>query len=249
MDVGFYKNYFELEKNNWWFKARRNIIFSQLDKYIKSKPQEAMVFDLGCGSGFLVGELQKRGFQAYGSDISREAIEYGKNRGIENLKVREGDGVNFPDNYFDLVLALDVLEHIENDSKAIGELNRVLRPGGMAIITVPAYMFLWGVQDEVSRHFRRYTLSKLVEKIKKNSDLRMVKKSYFNTLLFLPIALFRFLSKFATQPKRESDFEIGNGLANSIFYNIFNLETFWLRHFNFPFGVSILLVLRKNAAY
>lgn len=249
MEKNFYQNYFALEKDNWWFRVRRKIVFSQLNKYLKSQPEKTKVFDFGCGSGFLVGELQKKGFQAYGSDVSHEAIEYGKNRGVENLKFHEGGGIDFPDGSFDLVLALDVFEHIEDDNKALGELNRVLRPDGMAIITVPAYMFLWGVQDEVSHHFRRYTFLELTEKVKKNSDLRIIKKSYFNTLLFPAIALFRFISKLLPKTTRESDFEIGNGFINLFFYNIFNLETFWLKHFNFPFGVSILLILRKNVAY
>ena len=246
MEPGFYKEYFELEKDNWWFKVRRNLIFLLLKKYNRRLFQETKIFDFGCGSGFLVGELQKKGYQSFGTDMSTEAIEYGTKHGIDNLSVAKDGRINFPDNNFDVVLALDVLEHLEDERPAIKEIDRVLKSGGVAIITVPAYMFLWGVQDEVSHHYRRYLASGLIKKFKENSSLKLIKKSYFNTILFLPIALVRLLAKLLPKPKRESDFEIENKLINWLFYYIFNLETSYLKHFSFPFGVSILLVLKKD---
>lgn len=246
METNFYRDYFKLEKDNWWFKVRRNIVFSLFEKYLKVSPEKTRILDFGCGSGFLMGELQKRGYDASGVDTSAEAIDYGTRRGIRNLKIQQGDKIDFPDGRFDLVLALDVLEHIKNDIRAIQEIERVLKPGGWVIITVPAYMFLWGIQDEVSHHFRRYTRSALVTKIKSNSNLKIIKQSYFNTLLFPPIALIRLINRLLPKPKRESDFEIGSGFINSVFYCIFNLESSLLKYFNFPFGVSILLVLEKE---
>lgn len=245
MESGFYKEYFELERTNWWFKVRRNLIFLLFEKY-DFKPRQTKIFDFGCGSGFLIGELQRRGYDVSGADTSAEAIDYGKRQGIKNLKIHQGNRIDFPDGQFDLVLALDVLEHIKTDAQIIQEIERILKPGGWAIITVPAYMFLWGVQDEVSHHFRRYSQSELTAKVKANSHLHIIRQSYFNTLLFPAISLVRLISKLLPKPKRESDFEINNGFINSIFYYIFNLETVLLRRFNFPFGVSLLCVLKKN---
>ena len=260
MEEDFYKTYFEVEKEHWWFSVRRNIIFSLFEKY--KVPKTAKVFDFGCGSGYLVGELQRMGYDASGSDTSREAIEFGRQRGIKNIE--EVKPAEMPQNgNFDVVLALDVIEHIKDDREAIRGLERALKPGGMLIITVPAYQWMWGVQDEVAHHFRRYNMGSLLERIstdleprittdnqwksvEKNPRLSVIRKTYFNTFLFLPIATVRLFSKFFGLKERESDFDINNKLTNSIFYSIFNLEAKLLKFMNFPFGVSILLILKKN---
>lgn len=244
MNKDFYNTYFDLEKDNWWFRVRRNIIFKLFKEYNLGK--ENKILDYGCGSGFLVGQFQDKGYNAYGVDISKEAVNFGTNKGIRNLFQQNGIKVNFPDNDFDVILAMDIIEHIEDDRSAIEEFKRLLKPGGHLIITAPAYQWLWGVQDEVAHHFRRYTMSGLTNTIKRSSNLKIVRKTYFNTFLFLPIAVVRVLSKRFNLKERESDFDINSRFLNSIFYFIFNLETYFLKFFSFSFGVSILLVLKKN---
>lgn len=240
----FYKTYFNLEKDNWWFRVRRNVIQGLLKKYAINTDDK--VLDYGCGSGFLVEQLQNQGHDAYGVDTSKEAIDFGVTKGIRNLFQQNGIKVNFPDNYFDVILAMDVIEHIEDDRSAIEEFERLLKPEGHLIITVPAYQWLWGVQDEVAHHFRRYTMSGLTDTINRSSNLKIVRKTYFNTFLFLPIAVVRILSKWFNLKERESDFDINSRFSNNIFYFIFNLEAYFLKFFSFSFGVSILLVLKKN---
>ncbi|MDO8496205.1 MAG: class I SAM-dependent methyltransferase [bacterium] len=244
MEKNFYKTYFTIEENNWWFRVRRNLIFDLLQKYKVSKT--AKIFDFGCGSGYTVGYLQKLGYDTSGSDISAEAIEFGLSKDVRNIAVARSGEIEPPEGNFDLILALDVIEHIEDDLGAIGAIERALRPGGMAILTVPAYQWLWGVQDEVAHHFRRYTMTGLTSVVKRSGDLTIIHKTYFNTFLFLPIAVVRMLSKWFNLRERESDFDISNGILNSIFYFIFNLETYFLKLFSFPFGVSILFILKKN---
>lgn len=245
MESSFYKTYFELEKENWWFKARRDLIFQILNEHNIGKDKK--ILDYGCGSGFLVGQFQDKGYDARGVDVSKEAIEFGTQKGIRNLSVANGINTNFPDSNFDLILAMDVVEHTEEDNLAVKELERLLKPGGHLIITVPAYQWMWGVQDEVAHHFRRYTMSSMLNLIKAHTPLSVLKKTYFNTFLFPPAALVRIVSKWFNIKKRESDFDINNNYLNKIFYFIFRTETKLLRWFNFPFGVSILLVLKKNA--
>lgn len=247
MDANFYKTYFALEEHNWWFRVRRNLIFELLQKYKISKT--AKIFDFGCGSGYTVGYLQRMGYDASGADVSAEAIEFGLSRGVRHLSVVQGGEISHPERGFDLILALDVIEHIEDDSGVIRGIERALKPGGMAIITVPAYQWMWGVQDEIARHFRRYTMSGLTGMVKRYSGFKVVRKTYFNTFLFLPIAVVRVLSKWFNLKERESDFDINNRFLNGFFYFIFNLETYFLKLFNFPFGVSIILVLKKNDQY
>lgn len=244
MKVDFYKTYFEAEKTHWWFRVRRNMILRLIRKYKISKTEK--IFDFGCGSGYTVGYLQKLGYEASGSDISAEAIKFGILNGIHNLSVAKNDEIRSPDGGFGLILALDVIEHIEDDLGVVRAIEKALSPGGVAIVTVPAYQWLWGVQDEVAHHFRRYSMSGLVDVIKRSGNLRIIRKTYFNSFLFLPIALVRILSNWFNLKNRESDFNINSRFLNGLFYAIFNLETYFLKFFNFPFGVSILFVLKKN---
>ena len=244
MEKDFYKTYFVIEENNWWFRVRRNLVFDLLQKY--KVPKTAKIFDFGCGSGYTVGYLQELGYDVSGSDISAEAIEFGLSNGIRNLYVAQNGEIKPPEGGFDVILALDVIEHIQDDWEAVRAIERALRPGGVAIITVPAYQWLWGVQDDVAHHFRRYTMTGLTSIVKRSGDLTIIHKTYFNTFLFPPIAVVRMLSKWFNLRERESDFDINNRLLNSIFYFIFNLETHFLKFFSFPFGVSILFVLKKN---
>ncbi len=244
MDSNFYKTYFALEENNWWFRIRRNLIFDLLQKYKVSKT--AKIFDFGCGSGYTVGYLQKHGYNVSGTDVSAEAIELGQSRGINNLGVAQIDEIKPPEGGFDLILALDVIEHIQDDSGAVKALQKALKLGGMIIMTVPAYQWLWGIQDNVAHHFRRYTMFGLVDKVKMSSDFKIVRKTYFNTFLFPPIAVVRILSKWFNLKERESDFDISSRLLNGLFYFIFNSEIKFLKYINFPFGVSLLLIARRE---
>lgn len=244
MEKSYYKDYFRLEKNNWLFRVRRNLIYSLFEEYnIKSGMR---VLDYGCGSGFIVGQLQTRGYDAWGTDISREAIEYGTSQGIKNLHSTDGIEVDFPDGSFDLILAMDVVEHIDDDKLVVEELKRLLRPGGRLIITVPAYQWMWGVQDEVSHHFRRYSMKSITQLVTNSSNLSILRKTYFNTFLFPAVALVRLASKWLNIKNRESDFDISDNFLNPVFYFIFNTEIKILKWSYYPFGVSILLILEKS---
>jgi len=243
MERGFYKDYFVLEKKHWFFKARKNILAHFIKQY--SRPN-SRIFDFGCGSGYLVGELQKGGYDSYGMDFEKTAVDYGLSSGIKNLTVGTGEKTEYSNESFDMVISFDVLEHIEKDSAAVGELVRILKTNGKILITVPAFMWLWGVQDEVSHHFRRYTIKSLTEVFKSFPEIQIVRKTYFNTFLFPVIAAVRLISRWLNIKNRESDFELNNDLINNLLYYIFNLESYFLRFTNFPFGVSILFVLEKK---
>lgn len=245
MERSFYKNYFDIEKNHWLMKVRRAIVRNELMRFFGRKTKERKVLDFGCGSGIFVEELANVRYQSYGVDISEEAIKFGKLQGRKNLEVLDSHKVKFSDNYFDAIVTLDVLEHLENEEWALKEMERMLKPGGVIVIMVPAFMFLWGVQDEVSHHYRRYTRPHLVKKIQESTKFEMVRASYFNTFLFLPIAFVRILSRLIGAKKRHSDFDLNNEFLNKLFFSIFNTERKILRHTNFPFGVSVLAVFKK----
>lgn len=247
MNRNFYKNYFEVEKNHWLMKVRRLIILDNIKKLFGKKGNNERILDFGCGSGFFVKELQKAGhFSCWGVDISEDAIKFGELRGTKNLSVLDSHKLNFKDNSFDIVLSMDVLEHLEDESWAIKEIERILKPKGKFIVMVPAYQFLWGVQDEVAHHYRRYTLGGIKKRILDNGDFKILKSSYFNTFLFLPIAIVRIFSKVFNLKKRQSDFDINSPFLDKVFFSIFNFERKLLKSISFPFGVSVLLVLEKK---
>lgn len=237
MEKHLYETYRQIEAAHWWFVGRRKIVIDLLRKYVGPTGR---VFDFGCNAGFFAGELDRVGFDAYGADISEEAIAFGRSNGIKNLFVTVGKRLPFPDGHFDAVLALDVLEHIEHDLGALEELRRVLRPGGIIIVTVPAFMFLWGLQDVVAKHFRRYRKKTLCELLEKGG-FSIRRLSYFNFLLFPPIALVRFFQRLV-KPKRKSDFDLNNRAVNAILQTVFLAEARLLEHFDFPVGVSLMAV-------
>ncbi len=241
MDAKLYKLYKEVQETHWWFKVRDNLLKDIAVKYFENK---SLVLDFGCNYGHGVRILNNMGFDTWGLDVSEDAIKYGRAQGIPNLVLDKDK--NFLPESFDVVISLDVIEHIEDDKEALEYITSLLKPGGIIVIMVPAFAFLWGVQDEISHHFRRYTIPQLQNLAKQAGDFEIVKKSYFNTFLFLPIAGLRLISLFLKIKSRDSDLNINNKFIGRVFYWIFDLERRLLRYINFPFGVSALLILRKN---
>lgn len=241
MDIRLHKQYQKVQEDHWWFKVRDSILKDITQKYFKPN---SLILDFGCNYGHTTRLLRSLGYDAYGVDISEEAIKYGRSLGIENIFLESEK--SFSENYFNAVVSLDVLEHIEDDQKAFDHIASIIKPGGIIVIMVPAFMFLWGAHDEISHHFRRYTLGELVGLSKRVGDFEIIKKSYFNTFLFIPIALIRLFSNLFNFKSRDSDLEINNVFLNKLFFYIFDFERKLLKYLIFPFGVSVLLVLKKK---
>ena len=213
-----------------------------ISKYFPNR-SDLNIIDLGCGTGLLMKELQKYG-TVQGIDISARAISFCKDRNIQNVSIGNITNLNLPTNSFDVVLALDVLEHIEDDCRAIEQIKKIVKPKGIVIIFVPTFMFLWGITDINSMHYRRYRLSDLKKKLR-DKDLIIQRSSYFNTFLFLPIAVFRLIVRFL-KIKITSENKIGNPFVDSILYTIFLTESKILRFVSFPFGVSGMVICSKK---
>lgn len=241
MEIKLHKKYQEVQEGHWWFRVRDNILNDIAQKYFKIGDK---VLDYGCNYGHSVRILKNSGFKAEGIDISNEAIEYGRSIGISSIFL-DREKLYGPES-FDNAIVLDVLEHIEDDQKALERISSLVKPGGTIVITVPAYGFLWGIQDEISEHFRRYTMNELIDLSLKSGNFDILEKSYFNTILFLPIAFLRISSRLLNIKNRESDLDINNLFLNRILFSIFDLERKLLNYMNFPFGVSIFLVLKRR---
>ena len=233
-----------VEDSHWWFVGRRLILESFLREIIqnlKSKIQNPKILDVGCGTGANLEMLQKFG-EAEGVDVSDDALEFCKAKG---LKAHKGlaEKLPFADASFDLVTALDVVEHLDNDVDGLTEMNRVLRKDGYALLFVPAFMFLWGVQDDISHHRIRYTKRQIVERARK-AGFEIERATYANITFFAPILAGRAFMKL-TGIKPESENNITIGSLNGFLGKLFGAERFWLKNFNFPFGVSIVIVAKK----
>src|SRR2546421_7515629 len=237
----------EVEDKHWWYVGRRRIIESFVqhicDEIRKEGKGESRILDIGCGTGGNLESLTKFG-KAEGVDISREALDFCRARGLENVKEGAAETLPFADESFDLVTGLDVVEHLDDDVAGLREMRRVLRSGGRCLLFIPAFMFLWGVQDAVSHHRRRYALTELKAKVAQ-AGFTIERASYANITFFGPILLGRLLMR-ATGLQPASENIVNIGILNGLLGRIFGAESWWLRRMNLPFGVSIICVARRT---
>jgi len=242
----------EVEGSHWWFVGRRAILGTFLSEIVKrseSRLQAAStgienslrILDVGCGTGANIEMLSAYG-EAEGVDVSDDALEFCRKKG---LKVQKGLAETLPyaDETFDLTTALDVIEHLDDDVAGLKEMFRVTRRGGYSLFFVPAFMWLWGVQDDISHHRIRYTRKEIVERIE-NAGYSVERATYANWTFFPPIFAGRSFMKL-TGIKPESENNINVSALNGLFGKLFSAERFWLKNFNFPFGVSIVVVARR----
>ena len=238
-----YSIMYEVEGKHWWFAGRRRIIEGFVEKAIadigKLQPR---ILDVGCGTGANLQMLSQFG-SAEGVDVSTEALDFCRARGLDRVKQGAAESLPFEDASFDLVTGLDVVEHLDDDIVGLSEMRRVLRPDGRAVLFVPAFMFLWGVQDDISHHRRRYTLRELKQKLRE-SGMTVERASYANITFFAPILLGRLLMR-VTGLRPASENNITIGALNGLLGRILGAESWWLRRMNFPFGVSIVCVAKK----
>ena len=233
----------ELESTHWWFVARRKLISSTIKEL--GVAHTAAVLDVGSGTGSNLRLLQELGFKnVTGVDNSDESIRFCLEKGWGRVKKGDVCQLPFAEKQFALILATDIIEHVDEDIIALNELKRVLTPNGSIIITVPAFHNLWGIQDEVGRHKRRYTLGELNIQIER-TGLKVSEIFYFNYLLFVPIWLARKLMRiFGICPVSENN--INTSLLNRILLILFTLDVRTARYIRPPFGVSILAISEKE---
>ena len=234
----------EVEGSHWWFVGRRAILESFLNgivSRISTSDSRLSILDVGCGTGANIEMLSQYG-DAEGVDVSDDALEFCR---LKGLKAQKGLAETLPyeDESFELTTALDVIEHLDDDVAGLKEMFRVTKHGGYSLFFVPAFMWLWGVQDDISNHRIRYTQRQIVERIK-NAGYTIERATYANWTFFPPILAGRVFMKL-TGIKPESENNINVSALNGFFGKIFSADRFWLKNFNFPFGVSIVVVAKK----
>ena len=185
MEAATYLEEDRVEAAHWWFKGRRKLFGAILRQCGVGKG--AAILDAGTSSGNNLRLLRDLGFANYrGLELSAEAIALSDLKGLGPVERGDICAMPFGAGSFDFVLATDIIEHVDADDRALAEIRRVLKPGGRCLITVPAFPSLWGHQDIVSHHKRRYRSAPLLAKIQA-VGLRPLTSYHFNYLLFLPI--------------------------------------------------------------
>ncbi|MGH7185448.1 MAG: class I SAM-dependent methyltransferase [Pseudomonadota bacterium] len=242
MELAVYEHEAAVEETHWWFVGRRKLFARELTNL--AIPAGARVLDIGSGTGANLRLLRQIGMPGVVRlDQSEVAIRFCEARGFS--PVRRGDirRLPFEDASFDLVLATDVIEHVEEDARAVAEIRRVLAVGGFALMTVPAFPSLWGLQDDQSHHKRRYRRERLKELLTR-AGLEIRKIYYFNYLLFPAVWAARQVIRLV-KPKIESENQVNTPLINRVLGLIFALDVATAPKLRPPFGVSILAICRR----
>lgn len=234
---------YQVEGEHWWFVGRRQIIESFVEQIFRDgKNPKPRILDVGCGTGANLEMLAHYG-TAEGVDVSPDALAFCRERGLTNLSEGPAENLPFPDQTFDLVTGLDLVEHLDSDVAGLREMHRVLKPGGRILLFVPAFMFLWGVQDDISHHRRRYTLKELRRAVTE-AGFTIERDTYANITFFTPILLGRALMRLTGfRPASENNLNVS--ALNGVLAPILGFERHILRRFKFPWGVSAICVARK----
>src|ERR687890_36517 len=227
---------FRVEQSHWWHIGRRRILSGFVEEICRQvTDRRPRILDVGCGTGANLLMLSKYG-EAEGVDISEDALAFCRERGLDKVKLGAAEELPYEDGSFDLVTALDVVEHMDDDLGGLKEMRRVLRPGGRVLLFVPTFMFLWGVQDDVSNHRRRYRMPEL-RRVLEQAGFEVERTTYANITFFMPILAMRKLMRL-TGIKAESENNINVSALNGVLARMLGAESFVLRHMNIPFGVS-----------
>jgi len=234
---------YDLESTYWWHVGRMYIIDCQLSK-LSQGSKKLKILNIGSGTGGTIPMLEKHG-QVTNVDTSKEALDFLKKSGHKGTLVN-GQKLPFEDASFDLITALDVVEHIKYDSKAVKEWSKVLKPGGSIVVTVPAYQWLWSQHDVINNHYRRYKRKQL-RQIIESAGYSVTKSSYMIVFSFPLVVLSRFISKLKGEdPEDYSSFVRVPHFVNSLFISLLKLEGKMQKHINFPFGTSVIVIGKKD---
>lgn len=242
---GEYARTYAFEAWYWWFVGRRALVNRALAPLLAGG--QARTLDVGCGTGYHLDWLGHRSL-AYGVDLAAEALGLCRERGLPRLVQGRAERLAFADASFDVLVALDVLEHLPDDAAALLDWRRVLVPGGHLVLFVPAFESLWSGEDYVSQHERRYRRGLLAARLRE-AGFDIIRLTYANTALLLPMAatiLWRRV--FRPRSSYRSNLTSLPSWLNGLLTRIFSLEARLLDRWNSPVGSSLLCVARKPAS-
>lgn len=246
MDASYVDVYAELEEKHWWWRARRSILVSILAPLLYSESR-VRILEIGCASGANLSPFSEH-CDVVGIEPDDAFVNLARAR--NRIEVHQGslpDGLPTDLGTFDIVLALDVLEHVQEDAAACAAIRKLLRPGGHFLVTVPANPWMWSEFDELNNHYRRYTKAQ-VKELLVDSGFALELISYFNFFFFGPIAAGRTLTPLFLKRGSKNRIvpRIPPRFLNEICEWIFALERHWLNSFTFPIGGSLISLAQRD---
>lgn len=239
-----YGRLYQAEENHWWFRALRLFLFSVLSKHQKTGLR---VLDIGCGTGALLSRLSAEGYEAFGLDLSRHALDYALERENQGLIQASANELPFK-SVFDLVVSVDVLELDNVDPRRmVARSIAALRPGGLGLFVMAAHQWLLSEHDRAVHSVRRYSLSQL-RGLFSSHEVTVVRSTYLFFFLFPLIALRKLLNSQKKLGTAEpvSDVATPPKVINQLLFGLCWLEEKFLGRVDLPTGSSALVLVRKN---
>ena len=242
MERKVYEQMARLDGQHWWFTARRRILEGVIKRIVRPPP-DARILELGAGTGHNLAMLSRFG-EVEASELDPIARELATERlGKPVVAAALPDLALFKADSYDLVALLDVLEHVSDDTGSIAAIRGLLKPGGALLLTVPINPWMWSAHDVAHHHYRRYSKSALAQLYRK-IGLEIELHSYYNSLLFPPIAAVRLMGK--ALGRDSADDAMPTGAINATLNGIFALERHLIGRVPMPFGLSLISVLRRS---
>ena len=243
MNLEEYEIMFKVEDRHWWYVGLRNLLNDFLKRHVEVK--NPRILDVGCGTGATLYDL-RNDYETFGIDLSPCAIDFCRNRGIEGTSVASAMELPFESSTFDVVISMDVLYHkgVPDKRAFLDEIRRVLKPGGVVLLNVPAYQWLYSSHDVHIHTDRRFTRGEILGFLR-TSELAPLETTYWNTLLFPPIVAMRLWRKLVSA--NSSDLDTGSGESlGCVFGLILAFERCIIKVLSLPFGLSIFTVGQKR---
>jgi len=244
MNPSEYARMYALEDWYWWFVARREAAGQFIRDH--APPERPLnILDAGCGTGGMLDLFAKwPDAVATGADVSADALRFSHGRGHRRLVGADLMLLPFRSGTFDVATALDVIEHVPDDARAVQEISRVLRPGGILVASVPAYQFLWGPHDEALHHRRRYAGNEF-RSLLEASGLRVERQTYLLSALFPLAAAVRLATRGRKPDEAAAALPRVPEFINRSLIGLQAAELAVARRVSLPFGLSVLAVARK----
>lgn len=242
---------YSLEQSNFWFKARNRLILYFFEKYIDPE-NKLETLEIGCGTGFVLKELKRiKSLELHGAEVLLDGLKLASKRvaGVEFFQL-DATNMNFVSE-FDIICTFDVLEHIDDDIKAIENISKALKINGLFFVTVPRHPFLWAAIDEMSNHKRRYKKSEIVNKLE-NSGFKILHTTSFVFSLFPIMVISRLINKKKLPKNSSNEQDILHefrmpGFLNKLFGLFMMADEFLIRMgLRLPFGSSLFTIAVKK---
>jgi ubiquinone/menaquinone biosynthesis C-methylase UbiE len=267
MDERAYKEMSQMQQNHWWWRGMRRLYRATLQRFLPPSSAPRQIIEIGCGFGANLGVLAEFGSVA-AVDMSLDALrsirEHQPNGKNMLLVQASADALPFKREAFDVVALLAVIEHVEDDARAMRESHRICRLKGFQILQTTAFMLLWSHHDVANEHYRRY-LAHEIDAVQRSGGWKVLRTMYVNAFLFPAVAVVRLLQRWQekrranakaqqthTGGEAEGRYDMGPELGPLavIPEHLLVAEAWWFNHTSLPlpFGVDVFTVSLRGEA-